>query len=123
MALPNRLKQCKRFNRSRNTTNEALLEVSIKTLLTNFLLCTLFACSPAPDIGAPNTETKPAETDGIGSFKLANREIREETLQMLGDADIEYWIGDDGAINYNLVDGEAIDRIGNDVILTYIRRN
>jgi hypothetical protein len=123
MALPNRLKQCKRFNRSRNTTNEALLEVSMKTLLTNFLLCTLFACSPSPDIGAPNTEAKPLEKDGTGSFKLANREIREETLQMLGDADIEYWIGDDGAINYNLVDGEAIDRIGNDVILTYIRRN
>jgi hypothetical protein len=42
---------------------------------------------------------------------------------MLSDAYIEYWIGDDGAINYNLADGEAIDRIGNDVILTYIRRN
>ena len=42
---------------------------------------------------------------------------------MLSDADIEYWIGDDGAINYNLADGEAIDIIGNDVILTYIRRN
>ena len=95
----------------------------MKTLLTTFLLCTLSCCSPAPGIGTPNTETTPAETDGTGNFKLANREIREETLQMLSDADIEYWIGDDGAINYNLADGEAIDIIGNDVILTYIRRN
>ena len=113
----------KRLNKTRITGNEAPLEVSMKTLLTPSLLCTLFACSPAPGIGTPNTETTPAETDGTGSFKLANREIREETLQMLGDADIEYWIGDDGSINYNLADGEAIDIIGNDVILTYIRRN
>ena len=113
----------KRLNKTLVTQNEAPLEASMKTLLTTSLLCTLFACSPAPDIGTPNTDTSPAETDGTGSFKLANREIREETLQMLGDADIEYWIGDDGAINYNLTDGEAIDIIGNDVILTYIRRN
>jgi len=113
----------KRLNKTLVTQNEAPLEVSMKTLLTTSLLCTLFACSPAPDIGTPNTDTTPAETDGTGSFKLANREIREETLQMLGDADIEYWIGDDDSINYNLADGEAIDIIGNDVILTYIRRN
>ena len=113
----------KRLNKTPITENEAPLEVSMKTLLTTSLLCALFACSPAPDIGATNTEAKPLEKDGTGSFKLANREIREETLQMLGDADIEYWIGDDGAINYNLVDGEVIDRIGNDVIMTYIRRN
>ena len=42
---------------------------------------------------------------------------------MLDNAGVEYWVRDDGAINYNLADGEAIDRIGNDVILTYIRRN
>ena len=113
----------KRLNKTPIMQNEAPLEVSMKTLLTTSLLCALFACSPAPDIGTPTTQTKPAETNGTGSFKLANREIREETLQMLSDADIEYWIGDDGAINYNLADGEAIDIIGNDVILTYIRRN
>tara|TARA_B110000444_G_scaffold187244_1_gene176530 strand:- start:11 stop:301 length:291 start_codon:yes stop_codon:yes gene_type:complete len=96
----------------------------MKILLTTSLLCTLFACSPTPDIGTPNTDTTPAETDGTGSFKLKkNREIREETLQMLGDAGIEYWVGDDGSINYKLADGEAIDIIVNDVILTYIRRN
>ena len=123
MALPLRLKQRKILNKIPISKNEVPLEVSMKTLLTHFLLCTLFACSPAPDIGATNTEAKPLEKDGTGSLKLANREIREETLQMLGDADIEYWIGDDGAINYHLADCEAIDRIGNDVILTYIRRN
>ena len=113
----------KRLNKTPVTENEAPLEVSMKTLLTTSLLCTLFACSPAPDTGTPNTETTSAKTDGTGSFKLANREIREETLQMLSDADIEYWIGDYVSINYNLADGEAIDIIGNDVILTYIRRN
>jgi hypothetical protein len=118
-----KLMRRKRLNKTPITENEAALEVSMKTLLTTSLPCTLFCCSPAPRIGSPNTETTLAETDGTGNFKLATREIREETLQMLGDADIEYWIGDDGAINYNLTDGEAIDIIGNDVILTYIRRN
>jgi hypothetical protein len=113
----------KRLNKTPITENEAPLEVSMKTLLTTSLPCTLFCCSPAPRIGTPNTETTLAETDGTGNFKLAHREIREETLQMLGDADNEYRIGDNAAINYNLADGGAIDIIGNDVILTYIRRN
>ncbi len=69
-------------------------------------------------------DTKAAEANvTTGSFEMRNSEIREEMLQMLSDAGIEYWIGDDGSINYKLSDGEAIDKIGNDVILTYIRRN
>jgi len=95
----------------------------MKTLTVIMLLSLIIACSPAPEGASIEEELDTTPNDVSGSFKLANREIREETLQMLGDAGIEYWIGDDGAINYNLVDGEAIDRIGNDVILTYIRRN
>jgi hypothetical protein len=95
----------------------------MKTLTAVILIGVLTACSPEPEGDLAEDEVVTTQTDGTGSFKLANREIREETLQMLVDADIEYWIGDDGAINYNLADGEAIDRIGNDVILTYIRRN
>jgi hypothetical protein len=44
-------------------------------------------------------------------------------LQTLADVGIDYWTGDSGAINYNLANREEIDKIGNDVILTYIRRN
>lgn len=95
----------------------------MKALTAAILLSLLFACSPEPEGILVENEIEITQSDGTGSFKLANREIREETLQMLGDAGIEYWIDDDGAINYNLADGEAIDRIGNDVILTYIRRN
>jgi hypothetical protein len=91
----------------------------LKALTASILLGLLIACSPAFVVD----EAATTQSDGTGNFKLANREIREETLQMLGDAGIEYWISDDGAINYNLADGEAIDTIGNDVILTYIRRN
>jgi hypothetical protein len=50
-------------------------------------------------------EVTTTESDGTGSFKMANRELREETLQMLG------------AISYYLADGGAVDRIGNEVIL------
>ncbi|PCI79757.1 MAG: hypothetical protein COB20_04005 [SAR86 cluster bacterium] len=95
----------------------------MKTLTAAILIGLMIACSPEPEGGLVENEVEATRSDGTGSFKMANREIREETLQMLGDAGIEYWIGDDGAINYNLVDGEEIDKIGNDVILTYIRRN
>ncbi|MBL4572302.1 MAG: hypothetical protein JKY86_04415 [Gammaproteobacteria bacterium] len=95
----------------------------MKVLTAAIFFALLIACSPEPKGILAEDETAAIQSAGSGSFKLANREIREETLQMLADAGIEYWIGDDGAINYNLADGEAIDRIGNDVILTYIRRN
>lgn len=95
----------------------------MKALTAAILLGLLIACGPEPEDVLIEDDIETTQSNGTGSFKLANREIREETLQMLGDADIEYWIGDDGAINYNLVDGEEIDKIGNDVILTYIRRN
>jgi hypothetical protein len=95
----------------------------MKALTAVIPLVLLIACNPEPETALAEDEAANTQSNGTASFKLANREIREEMLQMLGDADIEYWIGDDGAINYNLADGEAIDRIGNDVILTYIRRN
>lgn len=95
----------------------------MKILTAAIFLGLVIACSPMPEGALAKDDAVTAQNDSTGSFKLANREIREETLQMLGDAGIEYWIGDDGAIIYKLVDGEEIDRIGNDVILTYIRRN
>ena len=95
----------------------------MKALLTGILLGLLNTCSPSPEGAVAGDALEAAQSECTGSFKLANIEIREETLLLLIDAGIEYWIGDDGTINYNLADGEAIDRIGNDVILAYIRRN
>jgi len=95
----------------------------LRILISSFLLGALFACSPASEGNDPNTETAIVGSDGTGSFRVRNEEIREEMIQMINDADIEYWISDDGAINYNLADGEAIDRIGNEVISEYITRN
>lgn len=95
----------------------------MKALTAAILLSLMSACGQEPEGTLVGDYAEATRSDGTGSFKLANREIREETLQMLTDAGIEYWISDDGAINYNLADGEAIDIIGNDVILTYIRRN
>lgn len=96
----------------------------MKNLTVTILLAVFIGCSPQPQNLSVEDEVGTTQGDHrTGSFKLANKEIREETLQMLDNAGVEYWVRDDGAINYNLADGEAIDRIGNDVILTYIRRN
>ena len=95
----------------------------MKLFCTAFFFILLFGCDQPPASATGESAAAVAQNESTGSFKLANREIREEALQLLDDADIEYWVGDDGAINYNLVDGEEIDKIGNDVILTYIRRN
>ncbi|GJM13463.1 MAG: hypothetical protein DHS20C12_18660 [Pseudohongiella sp.] len=67
--------------------------------------------------------TDAASASGTGSFRMGNGEIRDEFIQMMTDADIEFWLGDNGIINYNLSDADAIDRIGNEVISEYITRN
>ena len=95
----------------------------MRAMTAAILLSLISACGQGPEEPLVEADAEATRSDGTGSFNLANREIREETLQLLGDAGIEYWIGIDGAINYNLVDGEEIDKIGTDVILTYIRRN
>ena len=70
------------------------------------------------------SETTINESVGhIGEFKIRNTEIREEILAELVKANIRHWANDDGSISYFLSDGEIIDRIGNDVILSYISRN
>ena len=70
------------------------------------------------------SETAIDESAGhIGEFKIRNTEIREEILAELVKANIQHWANDDGSISYFLSDGEIIDRIGNDVILSYISRN
>lgn len=57
------------------------------------------------------------------SFRIANVEIREEIIAKLTENNIQHWVTDDGSISYLLSDGKIIDRIGNEVILAYIRRN
>lgn len=95
----------------------------MKTTLAILALCALQSCSPAPEGETAVVEQEAVETDGTGSFRMGNAEIRAEMIEFLDAAEIEHSIGEDGSIIYNLADGEAIDRIGNDVILTYIRRN
>ena len=69
------------------------------------------------------SETTIDESVGhIGKFKIRNTEIREEILAELVKANIQHWTND-GSISYFLSDGEIIDSIGNDVILSYISRN
>ena len=80
----------------------------LRTLISGCLLGALFACGPTPEGDAPNAETEIVESDGTGSFRVRNDEIREEMIQMIDDAGIEYWIGDDGAINYKLADGNSL---------------
>jgi len=70
------------------------------------------------------SETAIDESAGhMGKFKIRNTEIREEILAELVKANIQHWAKDDGSISYFLSDGEIIDTIGNDVILSYISRN
>ena len=89
-------------------------------------LLILFVLSVGCDANqeAAISETAIDESAGhIGKFKIGNTEIREEILAELVKANIQHWANDDGSISYFLSDGEIIDRIGNDVILSYISRN
>ncbi len=87
------------------------------------LSATLLACSPASEDAAVVVSEESSEGDGTASFRVGNDEIRDDMIRMLDAAGIEYRLGDDGAIVYNLSDGEQIDRIGNEAISEYITRN
>ena len=62
----------------------------------------------------------PSETD---SFRINNKEIRDEVLEFFEKGNIWYFISDDNLITIFLSDGDKVDKIYTDVRLTYIRRN
>lgn len=87
------------------------------------LLCAfLFACSPAAEDEGGEVEAVDAEPSGSASFRVRNAEIRADMIRMLDEAGIEYAVEGDSIV-YNLIDGEAIDKIGNEAISEYITRN
>ncbi|HAB39802.1 MAG TPA: hypothetical protein DCS33_05450 [Gammaproteobacteria bacterium] len=76
--------------------------------------------SQARTIDQDKTEIDPSETD---SFRISNKEIRDEMLEFFEKGDIWYSISDDNLITIFLSDGDKVDEIYTDVRLTYIRRN
>jgi hypothetical protein len=105
------------------TSEEQLLAKSMRILCAYIPFILLHGCSPASE--GPSMANMPeAESTRVsGSFDIRNKEIRDEMIQMIEEAGIEYWVGENGAIHYNLADGIAIDKIGNEVISEYITRN
>ena len=95
----------------------------MKVQLTALFIPVLIACNPAAEPPLLGVGTDVSAGPASGSFDIRNQEIRDEMIQMISDAGIEYWVGENGAIHYNFADGEAIDRIGNEVISEYITRN
>lgn len=89
------------------------------------MLVVLAACSPEPDNSVSNPEpaAEVASSDGTASFRMGNGEIRDDMLRMFDEQGIEYSLGADNAIIYNLADAELIDKIGNEAISEYITRN
>lgn len=71
-------------------------------------------------IAQESSEVGALETD---SFRLGNKEIRDEVLDLFEKEDIRYTLNDDNLITIFLVDGDRVDKIYTDVRLTYIRRN
>lgn len=76
--------------------------------------------SQARTIDQDKTEIDPSETD---SFRINNKEIRDEMLEFFEKGNIWYSISDDNLITIFLSDGDKVDEIYTDVRLTYIRRN
>ena len=76
--------------------------------------------SQARTIDQDKTEIDPSETD---SFRINNKEIRDEVLEFFEKGNIWYFISDDNLITIFLSDGDKVDKIYTDVRLTYIRRN
>ncbi len=66
-----------------------------------------------------STETA-SETD---SFRIRNKEIRDEMIELFEKSNIQHTLNDDNSITYFLVDGDQIDDIYTEVRLAYIRAN
>jgi len=75
------------------------------------------------DNTADVAELMQEDAAAMGRFRIGNREIREEIIAELLQKNIQHQVNPDNSISYLLSDGEQIDKIGNDAILGYIRRN
>ena len=95
----------------------------MKLPITLVLSAALFACEPATDNAVVDVSSEETEDNGTANFRVRNGEIRDDMIRMLDEAGIEFSLADDGAIIYNLSDGETIDKIGNEAISEYITRN
>ena len=62
-----------------------------------------------------STELDPSETD---SFRINNKEIRDEMLEFFEKGNIWYSLSDDNLITIFLIDGDKVDKIYTDVRLT-----
>lgn len=71
-------------------------------------------------IAQENSEVGALETD---SFRLRNKEIRDEMLDLFETNNIRYTLSDEDLITIFLVDGDKVDDIYTEVRLAYIRRN
>lgn len=71
-------------------------------------------------IDQENSEVDDLETD---SFRIGNKEIRDEMLDLFEKNNIRYTRSEDNLITIFLVDGDKVDKIYTDVRLAYIRRN
>jgi len=104
-------------------------EVSqMRVLPALILIIFLLGCDSGVKVTTPGeksenqdrTEIDPLETD---SFRINNKEIRDEMLQFFEKDNIWYSLSDDNLITIFLIDGDKVDKIYTDVRLTYIRRN
>ncbi len=71
-------------------------------------------------IARENSEPDSLETD---SFRIGNKEIRDEMLDLFDKNNIQYTLSDNNLITILLIDGDKVDKIYTDVRLAYIRAN
>lgn len=71
-------------------------------------------------IGQESSEVAASETD---SFRIRNKEIRDEMLDLFEQNNIRYTLDDDNLITIFVADGDEVDKIYTDVRLAYIRAN
>jgi hypothetical protein len=73
--------------------------------------------------GDMRAEASEERASDIDSFRIGNKEIRDEVIALFQENSIQHTVNDDNSISYHLDDGDQIDRIYTEVRLAYIRRN
>lgn len=99
-------------------------------VLLAFLLLPITACDANRE-AADSIDTQGTVAGGVStqsapefdSFRIGNKEIRDEMMELFEENDIPFTLNEDNSIRYRLADGDEIDLIYTDVRLAYIRRN
>ncbi len=113
--------------RSPRTSNKQAMSIKRALLLSCLSLLLMQCDAEVTDKAESEVDVAPAIAEStdplVASFRVRNREIRDDIIAELGKRGIPHKLNDDGSIGYRLADGEIIDTVYYFAVGLYAARN